>query len=57
MRFKLPTTLGPELEVRGSIVALEGRKVTVASRVLVGGEVTVEGDAVVLEVSERFGVV
>ncbi len=55
VRYRRPTPLGPELEVRGRIVAVEGRKVTVASRVVAGGEVTVEADAVVLEVPEGFG--
>lgn len=53
--YRRPTPLGPELEVRGRILEVAGRKVTVASRVLALGEVTVEGDAVVLEVAEDFG--
>ena len=56
VRYLRPTELGPELEVRGRIMAVDGRKVTVASRVVVGDLVTVEADAVVLEVPEGFGV-
>ncbi len=55
VRFLRPTVLGPRLEVRGRIVSVEGRKVTVSSRVAVADEVTVEGDAIVLEVPEDFG--
>ncbi|MDE3065390.1 MAG: PaaI family thioesterase [Acidobacteriota bacterium] len=55
VRFRRPTALGPLLEVRGRIVAVDGRKVTVASRIVVGGEVTVEAEAVVLEAPEDFG--
>lgn len=55
VRFRRPTPLGPELEVRGRILDVIGRKVTLESRILVGDEVTVESDAVVIEVSEDFG--
>jgi acyl-coenzyme A thioesterase PaaI-like protein len=55
LRYRRPTALGPELEVRGRIVAVEGRKVTVASWIVVDDEVTVEADAVVIEVPEMFG--
>jgi len=55
VRYRRPTALGPELEVRGRIIAVDRRKVTVASRIVVGGEVTVEADAVVIEVPEDFG--
>lgn len=55
VRYLRPTPLGPELSVHGRIVSVEGRKVVVASRVDVRGEVSVEADAVVLEVPEGFG--
>jgi len=57
VRYRRPTPLGPELEARGRIVEVNGRKVTVASRIVVNGEVVVESDAVVLEVAEDFGTV
>jgi len=55
VRYRRPTPLGPELVVRGRVVDVDGRRVTVASRIEVGGEVVVEGEAVVVEVSEDFG--
>lgn len=56
VRFRRPTPLGPELKVCGRILDVIGRKVTIASRMFVGEEVTVEADAVVIEVSDDFGV-
>jgi len=55
VRYVRPTPLGPELEVRGRVVSVEGRRVTVASRLVVASDVTVEVDAVVFEVLENFG--
>ncbi len=55
VRFRRPTPLGPPLELRGRIVNVSGRKVTIESWVLVGAEVMVEADAVVIEVSDDFG--
>ncbi|HEV2427827.1 MAG TPA: PaaI family thioesterase [Acidimicrobiales bacterium] len=55
VRFLRPTPLGPELAVRGRVVDVAGRKVTVASRIEADGVTTVEADAVVLEVAEDFG--
>ncbi|MGH3732635.1 MAG: PaaI family thioesterase [Acidimicrobiales bacterium] len=55
VRFRRPTPLGPELVVRGRVTSVEGRRVSVASRVEIGGDVVVEGEAVVIEVPEGFG--
>lgn len=55
VRYLKPTPLGPELAVRGRIVEVTGRKVTVASRIEVDGVATLEADAVVLKVAEDFG--
>lgn len=55
VRYRRPTPLGPELEVRGAVASIEGRKVRVLSRVLVGGEVTAESDVIALDMPEGFG--
>jgi acyl-coenzyme A thioesterase PaaI-like protein len=55
VRYRRPTPLGPELAVRGRVTAIDGRKVTVASRIEVGGEVTVVAEVVALEMPEGFG--
>ena len=55
VRFRRPTPLGPELVVRGRVVDVVGHRVTVASAIVVGDEVVVEGEAVVVEVREDFG--
>ncbi len=55
VRFRRPTPLGPELELRGGIVDVNGRKVTVESRVLVDGKVTVTCEAVVIAITDDFG--
>ncbi|MGH3732602.1 MAG: hotdog domain-containing protein [Acidimicrobiales bacterium] len=56
VRYRRPTPLGPELEVRGRVTSVKGRRVSVASRVEIGGDVVVESEAVVIEVLEDFGV-
>ncbi len=55
VRFVRPTPLGPELQVRGVVREIAGRKVTVVSRVLAGGLLTVEAEAVCLDLPEGFG--
>ena len=55
VRYRRPTPLGPELIVRGRVVAVDGRRVTVASRIEVDDDIVVEGEAVVVEVPEDFG--
>jgi acyl-coenzyme A thioesterase PaaI-like protein len=41
-----PTPLGPELEIRGRVRAMTGRKATVEVRVLAAGQVTAQGEVV-----------
>ncbi len=55
VRYVEPTPLGPELEVRGRVAEITGRKVRVLSRVLVGGRVTVEADVIALDLPAGFG--
>ena len=56
VRYLHPTPLGPAIEVRGRVTAIDARKVTVVSRVLVGGVVTVEAEVVAIEMPDGFGV-
>ncbi len=55
IRYRAPTPLGPELEIRGRIEQVKGRKVVVSSTLHAGGALCVEGRAVVLELPEGFG--
>ena len=50
-----PTPLGPELEIRGSVREIRGRKVIVASSVLVAGVLTATGEVVAVQMPEGFG--
>ncbi len=50
-----PTPLGPELEIRGSVREIRGRKVIVASSVLVDGVLTATGEVVAVQMPEGFG--
>ncbi|HEY7587613.1 MAG TPA: PaaI family thioesterase [Thermoplasmata archaeon] len=49
-----PTPLGVELEVRGRATSIQGRKIVVEARILAGGEVTVKGEIVAVEMPERM---
>jgi acyl-coenzyme A thioesterase PaaI-like protein len=51
-----PTPLGCELEIRGHIREIKGRKVIVESTLSVDGVVTVRGQVVALQMPEDFGV-
>lgn len=53
--YHKPTPLGVELEIRGSIVEIKGRKVTVDAKLYADGILTVSGRIVVIEVPEGFG--
>lgn len=55
VRYARATLLGPEMEIRGHVVEIKGRKVTVASTVWVAGEPTVTGEVVALQMPEDFG--
>ena len=49
-----PTLLGPPLELRGSPIEIEGRKVVVAITVSVEGQVTVRGKVVAVQIPEHL---
>ena len=53
--FLKPTPLGPELEIRGLVKEIKGRKVVVASTVFVDGVATVRGEAVAIQMPNDFG--
>ena len=44
-----PTPIGPELTVRGRATSVTGRKVVVEASIVVGGETTVRGEVVCVE--------
>jgi acyl-coenzyme A thioesterase PaaI-like protein len=50
--FVKPTPLGPELEVRGRVEELKGRKVVVTATLAANGEVCVKGRVVAVRVPE-----
>jgi len=52
VNYLKPTPLGPQLEVRGRIKEVKGRKVVVESWILVDGQVTVRGEVVAVQVPE-----
>jgi len=50
-----PTPLGPELEIRGRVKEIKGRKVVVEATVYAEGVATVRGEVVALQMPENFG--
>ena len=50
-----PTPLGPEIEIRGRVSEIKGRKVVVESSVIVDGVVTACGEVVAVQMPENFG--
>ena len=52
--FAKPTPLGHELEIRGRVAEIAGRKVRVASNLIVDGLVTVTGDVLCVQMPEAF---
>ena len=44
-----PTPIGVPLEVRGRIKEMKGRKVTVEAELFAGGEVTVRGEIIAVQ--------
>ena len=52
VRYERPTPLGPELEVRGVVEGVDGRKVRVRSWVVVEGQVSVRAEAIALDMPE-----
>ena len=55
VRFLKATPLGPELVVRGRVLEISGRKVTIESTVSVEGVSTVRGEVVAIEMPDDFG--
>lgn len=53
--FLKPTPLGTELEIRGRVKEIKGRKVIVESTVFAGGVATVRGEVVAVQMPENFG--
>ncbi|MDP1901679.1 MAG: PaaI family thioesterase [Rubrivivax sp.] len=54
--FLKPTPLTDEIEVRGRVKEIKGRKVVVETTVLVDGVITARGDVVALQMPDSFGV-
>lgn len=52
VRYERPTPLGPELEIRGVVEGVDGRKVRVRSWVVVEGQVSVRAEAIALDMPE-----
>jgi len=52
--FLKPTPLGVELELRGKILEVKGRKVITEITVSANGEITVKGKVVAVQVPENF---
>lgn len=53
--FLKPTPLGGELEIRGRVKELKGRKVIVESTVFAGGVATARGEVVAVQMPPDFG--
>lgn len=51
-----PTPLGPELEIRGRVKEIKGRKVVVEATVYAEGVATARGEVIALQMPENFGV-
>jgi len=49
-----PTPLGPQLEIRGRVQEIKGRKVVVSSAVLVEGLESASGEVVAVQMPEHF---
>lgn len=53
--FLKPTPLGVELEIRGRVKEIKGRKVVVESTVWAGGVATARGEVVAVQMPDNFG--
>ncbi|PKO41316.1 MAG: thioesterase [Betaproteobacteria bacterium HGW-Betaproteobacteria-4] len=49
-----PTPLGPQLEIRGKVKEIKGRKVVVEATVYADGEATARGEVVALQMPDTF---
>ena len=52
VNYLKPTPLGPQLEVRGKIKEVKGRKVVVEAWIVADGQITVRGEVVAVQVPE-----
>ena len=53
--FLKPTPLGGELEIRGRVREIKGRKVVMESTLWAGGVATARGEVVAVQMPEHFG--
>ena len=49
-----PTPLGPELEIRGRVKEIKGRKVVVEATVFADGVATAQGEVIALQMPDTF---
>ena len=49
-----PTPLGIELEIRGKVKEIKGRKVVIEEWIIANGEITVRGEVVAVEVPDKL---
>ncbi len=54
VNYHKPTPLGPELEIRGKVLEIKGKKIIVSAEVLVEGEKTVSGEIVCVQMPDTF---
>ncbi|HLM70471.1 MAG TPA: hotdog domain-containing protein, partial [Thermoplasmata archaeon] len=54
VNYVRPTPLGPELLLRGRVLSISGRKVTVEVTVAAGAQVTVRGEVVAVEMPDSM---
>jgi acyl-coenzyme A thioesterase PaaI-like protein len=54
VNYLKPTPLGPELEIRGRVKEIKGRKVVVEATVYADGVATAQGEVVALQMPESF---
>jgi len=55
VNYLKPTPLGPELELRGCVKEIKGRKVVIESEVRVNGVATARGEVVAVQMPDSFG--
>lgn len=54
VNYHKPTPLGPELEIRGKVLEIKGKKIIVSAEVFVEGEKTVSGEIVCVQMPDTF---
>ena len=55
IQYKRPTPLGPEIEIRGKVREVKGKKVTIDATLSVAGDVCATGEIISILVPENFG--